>query len=256
MAQMGYHSPSTQFIEALRQMTLSSPKTGSTYFDVKIKSEHTDRGRALRISNYSKYIDETAKRSTFLEIGPGSGTMIEIARNSGFQNFLIYDNDKGVVDHIQNRFGINSHLTHDVIHELASVPDFSIDLSVATHVLEHFPSPDLIRLLSVLRNKLAVGGIFLVEMPNIACPLGGVPSFYSDATHRSPLTSEGLLQAFRLAGWSDVEARPFRPPFRPGFLISYARYLMTKAVGTVANILGGVRVIRSPSYFIVARAAP
>lgn len=224
-----------------------------TYYDVKIRFEPVERAYRLRTHNYRRLLKGCPNHSHFLEIGPGAGVMVALARELGFRHLHLFDNDPGVVSYVEATFGTPVVLTNDIVRAIAQLPDDLIDVAVAFHVIEHLELGIARALLGTLRTKLAPGGLLLIEMPNIACPLGGVSAFYSDPTHRSPLTSEGLLQALRLEGWTDIEARPFRPPVDPRFLPSLFRYGLIAAVGHILNLLSAPRLIRAPVFYVVAR---
>ncbi|WP_137045761.1 class I SAM-dependent methyltransferase [Pseudolabrys sp. FHR47] len=76
--------------------------------------------------------------------------------------------------------------------------DAKFDLITLFHSLEHMPDP--VEDLASLRNKLAPGGILLVEVPN------GMANFFDllVADHRSHFDPLSLATAARRAGWPHV----------------------------------------------------
>jgi 2-polyprenyl-3-methyl-5-hydroxy-6-metoxy-1,4-benzoquinol methylase len=77
-------------------------------------------------------------------------------------------------------------------------------LITMSHVLEHIPKEDSLRLVSLCRDALIPGGSLVITGPNAAWLLGSF-SRYSDITHQQSFTEFSLTQLLEMAEFSRIE---------------------------------------------------
>jgi SAM-dependent methyltransferase len=130
-----------------------------------------------------------------LEIGVGSGALLQAARDQGFE-VTGCDLSRAICERVE-RLGIGVHCGR--LEELQGKARF--DVMVMNHVLEHVHDP--VALLGEVRRLLAPGGLVHICVPNVACweaRLRGWTSYepyhltyFTPATLKYAVTSSGLL---------------------------------------------------------------
>lgn len=96
-----------------------------------------------------------------LEIGPGSGGFLRIAKEAGFHVEAV-EMDRGCCDFLKETLGIPTVHTEDIIDSLATLPTY--DVIVLWHVIEHLPAPGTV--FDHLSKHLNPGGILVLAAPN------------------------------------------------------------------------------------------
>lgn len=99
------------------------------------------------------------------------------------------------------------------LEALEAVADGELGGIFAAQVVEHFFPGVLLRFLRVARQKLAPGGLLVLETIN-AASLGAVAkSYFRDLDHKQPLHPDYLKLLAEMAGFIDVTVQ-FSSPFR------------------------------------------
>jgi len=130
-----------------------------------------------------------------LEIGVGSGSLLQDARNAGFQ-VTGCDLSRPICENVGRRLGVPIHCC--AVSELPELASF--DVVVMNHVLEHVPDP--VGLLQEVRKHLAAGGVLHVAVPNIACLSAALPGWASyEPYHLTYFSSSTLRRALTTAGF-------------------------------------------------------
>lgn len=128
-------------------------------------------------------------RSEILDLGCGSGTWLELLKESGLNATGVDANPRQV--EIGRRRGFE--IEHgDVIEHLRALPEASLQAVTGFHLLEHFKFPEQIQLLIEIRRVLKSGGVVIFETPNPKNLVVGACNFYADPTHRNPIFPETL----------------------------------------------------------------
>jgi len=78
----------------------------------------------------------------------------------------------------------------DAIEHLRSLPEASLGVLTAFHVIEHLPLPRLLDLLDAARRALKPGGLLIFETPNPNNLFVSSRYFYIDPTHLHPIPIE------------------------------------------------------------------
>jgi SAM-dependent methyltransferase len=133
-----------------------------------------------------------------VDLGCGRGEWLEIASAEGFDARGV-DLDEGMLQSCFDR-GLQAH-RRDALEELRGLPDESVALVTAFHLVEHLPFPMVRELTSEAQRVLVPGGLLVYETPNPENVSVGATSFYMDPTHDRPLPSELLDFAVENAGF-------------------------------------------------------
>jgi O-antigen chain-terminating methyltransferase len=173
-----------------------------------------------------------------LDLGCGRGEWLEVLREQGIAAVGV-DQDPDMLAPAKDA-GLDTTLG-EAISCLAQQPDNSLLLVSAFHLVEHLPFADLKNLVALALQKLAPGGLLIMETPNPENMVVGSSEFYLDPTHQRPI-----------------------PPKLLAFVPRYFGFARTKIVRlqessdlhgpddvTLKQVLDGV----SPDYAVVAQKA-
>ena len=137
-------------------------------------------------------------------------------------------------------------LVADIAGGLASLPDASFDVVLASNVLEHF-APDLAAaVVETVSRLLRPGGRFIVIQPNFR---HSWRSYFDDYTHRSIFTDVSLPALLRSAGFHILKVEPrFLPYSMQGTRFPVAAWLVKAYLSSPVKPMAG-------QMLVVARAA-
>lgn len=134
--------------------------------EARFDSVHADQERGLvRFRRYLDQLEPTrtktvGKEPRLLDIGAGTGQLLELARERGWAPYAI-EQSEDACQHLRERLGTRAVVGRDLtdLHEAASY-----DAIVMAHVIEHLPDP--LAALRGVRRLLAPGGRLVVATPN------------------------------------------------------------------------------------------
>ena len=133
-----------------------------------------------------------------LDLGCGRGEWLELLGHAGFDASGV-DLDDGMLAACRER-GLNA--THaDALATLRALPDDSLALVSAFHLVEHIPFDDVRTLIAEALRALQPGGLLIMETPNPENLVVGAGDFYNDPSHLRPVPPKLLLFAAEHAGF-------------------------------------------------------
>lgn len=132
------------------------------------------------------YLDVLAAHGPVLDVGCGRGELLDLLRESGIEAQGV-DLDPGMVSRAREK-------GHEVVQEdalayLKSSPTGSLGAISAIQVIEHLPYERLLELLELAHDRLASGGVLLLETVNPHA-VHAFKAFWVDLTHKSPIFPE------------------------------------------------------------------
>lgn len=142
------------------------------------------------------------RAAVILDIGCGTGHLLEEAKRRGYRNIAGVDSAQARVDAARTR-GLEKVVCQDLLEHLDGLPPQSHDLIIAFDVLEHFGGEDLVRLVDAVGKALRPGGRWLIHVPNGASPFFG-QIFHGDLTHKTPFTAESLRWLLLASGFREL----------------------------------------------------
>lgn len=224
------------------------------YSDIMLTPEPQGYATAIRRKNYLHLLREMAPKGALLEIGPGNGEMLTVAKEAAFPSIDVADIDAGVVERIRAW-----HPEVGAYHVEIGTPLPTVLGSekyaciVACHVFEHIPQDRRLTALKDCHEMLVPGGAVILELPNPLCPLGGWANYLADPTHHLPISSSGLGKLMSLAGFTEINVGPVRPVISPRRMPGIVRWVLSVGIGGLANALGRTSDVRAPTYYAIAR---
>lgn len=134
-----------------------------------------------------------------LDIGSGRGEWLELLQQEGWDATGVDSNPEMIA--LCQQHGLKVVHAHAKSY-LDSLPDNSVDIISAFHVVEHIPLSELEHFMHRCLQALKPNGILLLETPNPQNLFVGASEFYVDPTHVRPVPPKLLDFLVRDAGFS------------------------------------------------------
>lgn len=154
--------------------------------------------RSIYIPYVRPIIDNVVSPLAF-DFGCGRGEWLEMMREQGFRTRGI-DVDQGMLQAAQEK-KLEVHLG-DGNSYLRQMPDESVSLLTAFHVLEHLPFEGILEFFQQSKRVLAPGGVIIVETPNPENLHVITSNFYLDPTHIRPIPILQMISLAKYFGYS------------------------------------------------------
>lgn len=171
-----------------------------------------------------------------LDLGCGRGEWLEVLNDVGFKSKGI-DLDLGMLDACV-KLGLDVK-QGDALTYLSLVPDSSLNVVSAFHVVEHISFEQLRLLADEALRVLKPGGLLILETPNPENIVVATRNFYLDPTHERPIPPLLLAFVAEYAGFARVKT----------LRLQESQDLLNKIDVSLHNVFAGV----SPDYAIVAQ---
>lgn len=192
-----------------------------------------------RLEIYKPFLDrlrEVFSPAAAVDLGCGRGEWLELLREQHFVARGV-DIDDAMLASCRV-LGLDVQ-TGDAIAYLKAVPDESLALVSAFHLVEHIDFSDLLILVAEAKRALKPGGLLILETPNPENLVVGTSSFYLDPTHQRPIPPELLAFVADFAGFQRSKVLRLQEPVA----------LRTDASPSLLAVLNGA----SPDYAVVAQ---
>jgi 2-polyprenyl-3-methyl-5-hydroxy-6-metoxy-1,4-benzoquinol methylase len=191
--------------------------------------------RSQVVSEYRALARELAGYPPVLDIGCGSGTLLETLGRLGVKSQGV-DASASAVAACRQR-GSNAEQA-DLVDFLTGTSDAAYGAVFAGHVIEHLPPDSARAVYAQVSRVLRTGGRFVVLTPNPRNLYVAGEGFWIDPTHVRPYP-EPLLRALALdAGFSSVRVRRWRRGMPVRQLVSgTVRWLATAGLHDIAPSL-------------------
>lgn len=139
------------------------------------------------------------KNAKILDIGCGSGFLVNFLVKEGYKNVLGIDNSPEQVE-----FGQSQNLPviqAEAIEFLKENKGF--DLIISTDVIEHLKKDEIIDFLERIYEALAENGYSIIRTGNVAS-IYATTSRYIDFTHEIGFTEDSLRQVLLVCGFNKI----------------------------------------------------
>jgi len=156
----------------------------------------------------------------FLDIGFGSGSLLDWAQNRGARVHGIEVQEELLL--AAEDFKLP---TWPSIKDIPS--DLSFDIISLFDVLEHLKKDEIIELLKECRHRLKKNGCLVIRVPNCQSHLGLSVQF-ADPTHISMLSGPILMKILHDCGFENVKYRAASYPIVNTSLLRKAQYLIQR----------------------------
>ena len=156
-------------------------------------SEEQVRNNRQIYTAYAKPLLSFLDAPLAFDFGCGRGEWLDMMREIGFRAKGV-DIDRGMLKSAKNK-GLDVE-EGDGSTYLQALPDKSVSVLSAFHVLEHITFDKILHFFLQSQRVLVPGGILIVETPNPECLQVATSNFYLDPTHIRPIP---ILQMLTLA---------------------------------------------------------
>lgn len=177
-------------------------------FEERFRGDAADIAGRLRVYLPDVRAVLAAAGDRVLDLGCGRGEWLALLRDAGIAARGV---DRNRVLVAQCHAAGLDVVEDDVFAQLAAMPDASVAVVTAFHLIEHLPFPRLVALFDHAVRVLRPGGLLILETPNPDNVLVGSGEFYLDPTHRQPLPSPLVAFLAEARGLCDVTVRPLHP---------------------------------------------
>lgn len=137
-----------------------------------------------------------------LDVACGFGNFLAFLRYKHVTKLVGVDGAAPAIKAVQQEFGADAGVCEDVFRYFETSQE-RFDLISALDFLEHLNKQELHVFLGMVETRLAVGGRFLIRVPN-AAGLFGMASRYNDITHETCFTPNALRDVFMTHGFRTV----------------------------------------------------
>ncbi|MFW5734838.1 MAG: glycosyltransferase, partial [Oceanidesulfovibrio sp.] len=151
---------------------------------------------------YLPYVRERIREGeVVLDLGCGRGEWLAMLRRNGIHGQGV-DSNETMVRQTRVRGFTVAHAS--ALDHLQTLPDNSLAVVTAFHLMEHLPPDGLVRLWEETYRVLRPGGMLLFETPNPENVQVGTYYFYLDPTHKSPIPPPLACRILEALGFRDV----------------------------------------------------
>ena len=156
----------------------------------------------------SFYLPLFAGRRRVLDVGCGRGEFLRLLQEEGIDAYGV-DSDESMVESARAH-GLDVVLGDGISH-LRRIGRGSVDGIFSSQVVEHLQTSQIMGLLEAAHEKLAPGGVMVVETPNPESLFIFHAFFYVDLTHVKPIHPEALKWAMEAVGFAEVRLERILP---------------------------------------------
>jgi SAM-dependent methyltransferase len=175
----------------------------------------TPEGRAAAVQFYTRLYGEhfsSDKNACILDVGCGSGRLLDALQSLGYKSASGIDIDPGQVDACHKK-GLNVTLVEDSRAYLETHPQ-TFDQILAFDLIEHIPHDHQLEFVAAIVNALKPGGSIVCTVPN-ANSWVGMRYRYIDWTHHESFTEHSLDFLLYSGGFRNIRVLPAEKPPRP-----------------------------------------
>lgn len=174
--------------------------------------DNSDKDQSDSVSNYKtlfdKHIQTIDRNNLAIDIGCAFGFGIEYLRSTGFKRVAGYDKDRDMYS-ICKKKSYEVYVAGDFLSFInkASIKRKSINLVLATDLIEHLSIKSAEKLLTSIKPYMASNSKIILTTPNANSFISSRYR-YIDATHRVIYTPESICHIAMNAGYKTIEIYP------------------------------------------------
>ena len=191
------------------------------------------------------YVDDLRGERRVVDLGAGRGELVKLLTEAGVPAYAV-EIEPDFVELMRDE-GLEV-VDQDAVEHLRGLADGELGGVVASHLVEHLRAAAVSNLVELAADKLAEGGVLILETPNPESLVAGSINFHRDLTHLRPIHPDTLAFLCESAGFSHVEVRRLSPVPDEDRLPKTGDENIDEVVGQLNKLLYGYQ-----DYAIIAR---
>lgn len=196
-------------LNALENEARISKVSDETYAAIETRFRGSTELIKDRQKQYIPFVSKVVTAETpLLDIGCGRGEWLSLMRDAKIPSSGI-DSNKSFVEQ-SKALGLEVVLG-DATIAMRNFPNQSLGAVTMFQVAEHLPLRVLEELLLQIHRTLKVGGVAIIEIPNLETTRVGAGTFWIDPTHVRPLFPDFLVFLAERAGFSSIQTMATTP---------------------------------------------
>lgn len=201
---------------------------------------------------YMPFLNKYPKSAAIIDIGCGTGIIMDFLRQEGFENLFGIDISEDQVNYAKEQ-GLNAVAIE--VFDFFRTNKRKFDIVFAMDLVEHFYKHELIELFNGFNSVLSDNGILIIHTPN-GDGIFHQHIIYGDLTHLTIFNSNSLGQILRLTGFSDIKCYETGPKTKN--FIGVIRLILWKFVRIIVQAVriietGGTEKILTQDFICVAK---
>ncbi|MCX8157162.1 MAG: class I SAM-dependent methyltransferase [Verrucomicrobiae bacterium] len=138
-----------------------------------------------------------------VDIASGQGHFLELLKEAGISGTGIELDQE--LAHRSRQKGLQV-IQGNFFEYLKTVAPGTYDAAHVSHIIEHFPPPQVEELFALLHRALPAGAPMVILTPNIANIRRAVGDFWRDPTHVRPYPISAVSKLLRRTGWEVIQS--------------------------------------------------
>ncbi len=189
---------STQYRDVLYSNYHSTQSGRASLTDAKSLFEREKWRFQLELLPLMSSVSKTAR---IFDMGCGSGSLLSVLGDNGFQNAFGMDLSQEQVD-LAHKMGVSQVQLGNALDFIKNSTE-PFDVITGTDIIEHFTKDELVELLQTIQSKLKPGGKAIFRTPNLDAPFASVFA-NGDFTHENYLNVSSAQQVHLACGFQQV----------------------------------------------------
>ncbi len=185
---------------------------------------------------FSYTLNKISKDANFLELGCGSGYLLEYLTKEGFQNLFGIDISEEQIINARNK-GLN--VIAGNVFDFFQSNNIKYDVIFALDFIEHFNKEEILKLFEGIEKLLSVNGMLIIRTPNGQGLMPG-KNIYGDLTHLTIFNPNSLLQILQLNNFGNIQFYEEGPVIKN--FVGFIRFILWKIIKFVYK---GIRIIET-----------
>lgn len=201
---------------------------------------------------YLPHVSGYPKNAALIDIGCGTGILLEFFRDEGYENLYGIDLTEDQVNLAKEK-GLKAEAIG--VFEFFKTNKQKFDVVFAMDLVEHFYKHELLELFNGFYSILSDNGTLIIQTPN-GDGLFHQHIIYGDLTHLTIFNANSLSQILRLTGFNEIKCFETGPTTKN--LIGFIRLILWKIVRSIVQMIriietGGTEKILTQEFICVAK---
>ena len=225
----------------------------STHFDNPDEVQRLlQRNKLVLDHNLGSFFESKVKKTDeILDLGCGYGSFLNFLEFHGYTKATGVDLSREEIKFCRQRFSKYQYSVADITRFVEKTQK-KYKIIYLSHVLEHIPRMQTIKLLTGIKKIMADDAYLIVISPNSSAYFNSMATRYGDMTHETGFTNNSLHQLFNVLKFSEVQVLNYYGAGNS--LINVPRILALNIFEMFIQLLGyDKQNVYTPSLLLIAK---